>query len=230
MKSTMIAIAAALLAAPVYAQEAGEVTASPNPPPRAADNAFEITLGVGYAQGFGDIGARQRNLTDQSSAGGELQLGLGWRINPNFMVGLYGSGSIQATGDYTSGGNVYTATAGVQANYHFLPLDTWDPWIGLGSGWRALWINHQAGGTDSRHGLDIARLTAGVDYRVSSQFAVSPYVGAGLTTFLTQQLVGEQSFSNVNSPNVNVWIFGGIQGRFDLFGNTGPSVRLASAD
>ena len=227
MKSTIISIAAALLAAPVYAQE---VTATSPEPARAADNAFEITLGVGYAQGFGDIGGNQRNLTDQSSAGGELQLGLGYRINPNFMVGVYGSGSIHDTGSYTSGSNIYTATAGVQANYHFLPAETWDPWIGLGSGWRALWINHSAGGTDSRHGLDLARLTAGVDYRVSSLFAVSPYVGAGLTTFLTQQLAGEQSFSNVHGPDVNVWIFGGLQGRFDLFGNTGSSVRLASAN
>ena len=230
MKSTMITIAAALLAAPLYAQESQEVTAEAPAPARAADNAFELTLGVGYAQGFGDIGSRQRNLTDQSSAGGELQLGAGWRINPNFMVGLYGSGSIQDTGDYTVGSNVYTATAGVQTNYHFLPSNTWDPWVGLGSGWRALWINHSAGGTDSRHGIDIARFTTGVDYRVSSQFAVSPYVGAGLTTFLTQELAGEQSFSNVHSPNVNVWLFGGIQGRFDLFGNSGPSMRLASAN
>jgi len=228
MKNTMIAIAAALLAAPVYAQE---VTASRAEPARAADDALEITLGVGYAQGFGDIGNGQRSLTDQSSAGGEIQLGVGYRINPNFMVGAYGSGGLQDTGSFTSGGNVYTATAGVQANYHFLPAETWDPWIGLGSGWRALWITKgNGGGTDSRHGWDIARLTAGVDYRVNSQFAVSPYVGAGLTTFLTQELAGEQSFRNVNSPQANVWIFGGIQGRFDLFGNTGSSVRVASAN
>jgi len=226
MKRTMITIAAALLAAPLYAQE---VTASSPSSVRPADNALEITLGAGYAQGFGDIGAGQRNITDQSSAGGELQLGVGYRVNPNIMVGAYGSGSMHATGDFTSGANIYTATAGVQANYHFMPAETWDPWVGLGSGWRALWINKN-GGTDSRHGLDVARLTAGVDYRVNSQFAISPYVGAGITTFLTQELAGEQSFRDVQSPNANVWLFGGIQGRFDLFGNQGPQVRLTSAN
>jgi hypothetical protein len=35
-----------------------------------------MTFGVGYAQGFGDIGAILPSLTDQSSAGGELQLGV----------------------------------------------------------------------------------------------------------------------------------------------------------
>jgi len=30
----------------------------------------------------------------------------------------------------TSGATIYTATAGVQGNYHFLPWNDWDPWIG----------------------------------------------------------------------------------------------------
>ena len=33
----------------------------------------------------------------------------------------------------------------------------------------------------------------------------------------------------MNSPDVNVWLSAGIQGRFDLFGRGGPTVRLASA-
>jgi hypothetical protein len=221
----MIALAALLVAAPLYAQE---VAYSPQLPPSPADNAFEVTLGGGYAQGFGDIGAGQRSLPEVSSAGGELQLGLGWRINPRFMVGAYGSGSYHATGDYTSGANIYTATGGLQANYHFLPSSEWDPYVGLGSGWRAMWVSN--GGTDSRHGMDIARVTAGVDFRVNSQCAVAPYVTAGLTTFLTQELKGQQSFADVRSPDVNVWLSAGFQGRFDLFGSNSPQIRLARAD
>ena len=213
MKSSFIVIATALLGSPAFAQE---VQTSPRPVAGAANQALEITVGAGYAQGFGDIGSGQRPLTDQTSAGGEVTLGVGYRINPNFMVGGYASGSKYATGDFTSGADIWSATAGMQANYHFLPTDRWDPWVGLGGGWRGHWVKQAAGGTDSRHGLDIARATVGVDYRVASQFAVSPYVGAGLTTFLTQELANQQTFSNVQSPNVNVWLFGGIQGRFDL--------------
>jgi len=226
MKKTLIAIAAALMAAPAFAQEVSASIPSSSSAP--ADNALEITLGAGYAQGFGDIGSNARRVQDLSQAGGELQLGLGWRINPNFMVGAYGSGGYHATGDYTSGANIYTATAGLQANYHFLPTAKLDPWVGLGSGWRGMWVDHN--GTDSRHGLDLARVTAGLDYRVAPEFAVSPYVGAGLTTFLTQESAGEQAFTNVRGPDVNVWVFGGIQGRFDLFGSKGSSIALASND
>src|SRR5258706_11536884 len=79
-----MSIAAALLPAPFYGQE--NSATAPNSI-GAADNALEITLGAGYAQGFGDIGAGQRTLGDQSSAGGELQLGVGYRVNPYFMIG-----------------------------------------------------------------------------------------------------------------------------------------------
>jgi len=226
MKRLMATIAAASIAAPLYAQE---VSVAPLSATVAPDNAFEVTLGAGYAQGFGDLGAGQQSLTDLASAGGELQLGLGWRINPRFMVGVYGTGSSYATRTATSGANIWTATAGVQGNYHFLPMNEWDPWIGLSSGWRGMWISN--GGTDSRNGLDIAKLTAGVDYRVSSQFAVSPYASVGLTTFLTQQLAGQNGFSNVRSPDVNVWLAAGIQGRFDMFeGGSSLGPRVASND
>ena len=226
MKNQFVFAAIALLGVPAFAQT--EVV-SPGQRRAAVQDALEITIGAGYAQGFGDIGATQRSLTDLGSAGGELNVGIGYRIDRHWLIGAYGSGSKYATGDFTNGADVWSATAGLQANVHLLPDDQWDPWVGLGSGWRGYWVKH-AGGTDSRHGWDIARLQAGVDYRVSPEFAVSPYVGAGLTTFLTQELAGEQSFSNVHSPDVNVWVFAGVQGRFDLFGSSAPSVRVASAD
>ena len=225
MKTALLFAVTALAGLPAFAQE----IVAPSPSRPAVERALEITIGAGYAQGFGDIGASQRSLTDLGSAGGELNLGVGYRLDKRFLVGVYGSGSKYSTGDFTSGADIWSATAGVQANVHFLPDNEWDPWLGLGTGWRGYWVKN-AGGTDSRHGWDIARLQAGVDYRVSPEFAVSPYVGAGLTTFLTQELAGERSFSNVRSPDVNVWVFGGLQGRFDLFGGSAPASRLASAD
>ncbi len=223
MKKSMIAIAAALLGARAFAQEGTAYSASSGPP--AADGALEITLGAGYTQGFGDIGSGQPSLRNLTSAGGEAQLGIGYRINPNFLVGAYGSGGKQSNGIFSGGSNIHTATAGLQANYHFLPWDTWDPWVGLGAGWRALWIDRPVPvvGTESRHGLDVARVTVGVDYRISPQLAISPYAGAAVSIFLTQELPGERVFSNVHSPNVNVWPMAGVVGRFDFFGGGSPA-------
>jgi hypothetical protein len=111
MKSTLTFVAMASTAAPVLAQE---VQAVPRPAPTSVERALEITLGAGYAQGFGDVGASQRSLTDLSSAGGELSLGVGYRIDRHFLVGVYGSGSQYSTGDFTGGADVWSATAGLQ--------------------------------------------------------------------------------------------------------------------
>src|SRR5260370_8820166 len=115
MKSSFIVIATALLGSPAFAQE---VEASPRPVAHAANQALEITVGAGYAQGFGDIGSGQRWLTDQTSAGGETTLGVGYRVNPNFMIGLYGSGAKYGTHTRTSDADILMAAAGEQASVH----------------------------------------------------------------------------------------------------------------
>lgn len=220
MKKSLIAIAAALLGAPAFAQDSA---------PPAADNALEFTLGAGYSQGWGDIGGGQRNLTDLVGPGGEIRLGVGYRVNPNFMIGVIGSGGHYFNGDFAKATNIYTATASLEANYHFLPWDRWDPWVSLASGWRALWIG-RANGTDSLHGLDLARVTVGLDYRASPGIAIGPYVGASATMFLTQELAGTRGFANVHGPDANVWLSAGIQARFDFFSGSGAAVRVATAN
>ena len=79
------------------------------------------------------------------------------------------------------------------------------PWIGLGAGWRGIWIDRDVGGTD------------GVDYRLNSQF---PFLLTPASPH-DVSLAGAcrpRRFSRVNSPDANVWLSAGIQGRFDLFG------------
>jgi len=215
---------------PAYTQRESEVSASPvrRDAGGAPSNAWEIGLGVGYSQGVGDIGGNSPSLTDLTHGGGEVQLNLGYRINPNWLVGVYGTGGKYSLGNVTPGNSdVWSATAGVQANYHVLPGNAWDPWVGLGAGWRGHWIS-KPGATDSRHGLDLARLQVGVDYRVSPAFAVSPYLGASATMFLTQSLAQQSGFSNVHDPNVNFFFAGGLMGRFDILGSRSEGTRVAS--
>jgi Outer membrane protein beta-barrel domain len=213
-----------------FAEQEAEVSAtavrrSAGAPARA----WEIGLGIGYSQGVGDIGSNSPTLTDLTHGGGELQVNVGYRIDPHWLVGLYGTVGKYSLGTVTpDGSDVWSATAGAQANYHLMPDQQWDPWIGLGAGWRGHWISKNIG-TDIRHGLDFARLQVGVDYRVSPEFSVSPYLGASATLFLAQELAQQTSFSNVHDPNVNLFFFGGLMGRFDILGSKteGPT-RVAS--
>jgi hypothetical protein len=202
---------------PAYTEPEAAVSASrPRAKASAPSNAWEFALGAGYSQGVGDIGGSSPTLTELTHGGGELQMSVGYRIDPNWMVGVYASGGKYSRGNLISGdSDVWSASAGVQVNYHLLPEGEWDPWIGLGSGWRGHWIDQPAG-TDSRHGLDMARLQVGVDYRISPEFSIAPYAGASATIFLSQKLAQDTGFSNIHDPNVNVFFFGGVMGRFDV--------------
>jgi hypothetical protein len=181
-----------------------------------ATHAIELTVGTGYQQAFGNIASNQPSLTDVATAGGAVQVGVGYRILPQLTLGLYGSGATFARGSTVdSSTNLYSAAAGVQADWHFLPsAHTLDPWVSLGTGWRGYWVHNDAG-TTSLHGLELAKLQVGVDYRVTDGVAVAPVIGADLSTFLTQATPGND-FANVSSPNVNTFVFAGVQGRFDI--------------
>ena len=186
-------------------------------------NAFEIAIAAGYTQGVGDVGAGVPSLTNSGGPGTSLELDLGWRIDPHFLVGVYGTGAWFSNGDAPGNAfNNWSATAGVQGNYHFLPGENLDPWIGLGAGWRGYWINRPQG-RDSRHGIDLARLQVGVDVPVTPGVTIAPFVGATATLFLTQQLAQDISFSDIRDRKVNVFFNAGLMGRFDLLGSSSPS-------
>jgi hypothetical protein len=63
---------------------------------------------------------------------------------------------------------------------------------------------------------------------VSPEFSVAPYVGASASLFLAQELAQQTSFTNIHDPNVNLFFFGGVMGRFDILGQTTQDTRVAS--
>lgn len=218
-----IAMAAAGLlsaASVAFADETTVVSSQASDKKSGLYNAFEIGLGAGYSQGVGNVGDNVRSLTDIGGPGVSGELDLGWRINPNWLVGAYGTAAWLSTGNAPGNAtNNWTATAGVQGNYHFLPGENLDPWIGLGSGWRGYFVNRPEG-RESRHGLDVARLQVGLDIPVTTGVTISPFVGATATVFLTQQLPQQTSFTNIPNPNANVFFNAGVMGHFDVLGST----------
>jgi hypothetical protein len=192
-------------------------------------NAVELRVATGYAQGVGNVGANMPSLTDTGTAGGEVELGVGYRLIPQLTLGVYGSGAAYGRGSQVdSSTSLYSATAGAEADWHFLPgRSEWDPWVSLGAGWRGYWLNDSQG-TTSLQGWQIARLRVGVDFRIDKAVAIAPVIGADLTTFFTQSTPVSNGSTNIQSPNVNTFLFAGIQGRFDIpTGSDSPS-RVAS--
>jgi hypothetical protein len=183
----------------------------------AVKDAVELTVGTGYAQGFGSVASGLPKLTDVGTAGGALQLGVGYRILPQLTLGAYGTGAMFGRGDQVdSSANAYSATAGVQVDWHFRPAaNVWDPWVSLGTGWRGYWI-HTDQGTTSMHGMELAKLQVGVDYRIAPTISISPVIGADLSAFFTRSTPQSNGYGNLTDPNVNTFVFGGLMGRFDI--------------
>jgi len=182
-----------------------------------ATHALELTVGTGYEQGFGKFASGQPSLSDVGNAGGAVQIGVGYRLLPQLTLGVYGSGAeFGRGGQVDSSASLYSAAAGVQADWHFLPGESeFDPWISLGSGWRGYWIDENAGKT-SIQGMELAKLQVGLDYRLDRAIAISPVVGADISTFFTQSTPESSGFHNLASPQVNTFFFAGLMGRFDL--------------
>src|SRR5438067_10625524 len=80
------ATAALAIAASASAQEA------PQRYVPAPANAAEIEVSPGFGTAFGNID-RNRNMSDVVNGGGGLELGLGFRMSPYFLLGVYGTGT-----------------------------------------------------------------------------------------------------------------------------------------
>jgi hypothetical protein len=230
-KGTLIAAAAmsvAFAASVANAQEEKKAPGFLNKPVAAPSSALEIDLASGYNQGVGDI----TNITgdrvqDYSGAGIAGTLDIGYRATPGFSIGVYGQGTLYNANDRLANGtDVRDLTAGIQANFHFRPYRAMDPWLGIGGGYHGYWVVPDVGQNTNRQGLEIARVRAGADFRVSNEVALGPMIGAATTLFLQEKLPGDTEFHSIDGKRLNFWFFGGLLGRFDM---AGTSIRKTAA-
>ena len=193
------------------------------------DRNFEIAVATGYAQGGGKLGGTLGNLEDVAGPGAAVEVDIGARIIPQLAVGVYGTFGKSQHGDrIDSATDVLGAAAGVQAAWHFRPHVSIDPWLSLGAGWRALWLEPGAGKVTSLQGVDLARLSLGVDYRVTNEIAIAPVIGGSVSMFVSQDSPMTASYTEIADKKVNFTGFVGLSGRFD-FVATEPS-RAAARD
>lgn len=181
----------------------------------APSNTFELSLGLGYGQGVGPVAAGLPRLQDLGDPGVTVLIDAGWRIDPRFLVGAYGEVSAFEGGSLAASDHATSVGAGVQGQFHVMPTARWDPWIGVGFGWRAFRATTDVG-SYKLHGLDLARIRLGVDYRASPHVAIGPVLGVTLTEFLSEKHPGSEGYTDTTDRKVNTFVFAGLAGRFDL--------------
>jgi hypothetical protein len=209
-----------LMGLPVFeGDESGDLT--------AVDHAVEVTVGTGYAQAFGHVAAGQPNLTEVGLAGWSVQLGIGYRLIPQLALGTYAGGAMYGRTDVDAA-ILYSVVAGFKVDWHFLPAAReLDPWVSLGAGWRGYWIEQDQGAT-SLQGFDVAKLQAGLDYRVERRAAIGPIIGLDLSRFLWESSTRSEDFQTTSHPKLNTFVFVGFMGRIDIPNVTQGSAQVAS--
>ena len=197
----------------------------------APKNALELNIGQGFSQGFGEPASQSESLAELSRGGMSLQLGIGYRLNPHWMIGSYAEGSRYFKKSGAPDGTVaYGAGFGMQVQYHVLPFSQIDPWIGLGGGWRGYWLDVGNAGHESLYGFDIVRLRIGADYKLGPSTSIGPMLGATMTVFDSVRTLESASNESTKNPEISTFVFAGFQGRFEIGGQrVAPSGRTVAS-
>jgi peptidoglycan-associated lipoprotein len=174
----------------------------------APSRVLELKAGTGYTQGFGDL-APGRSLPDVA--------GPGVGFNPRWSFGLEGQYQSLSNEQNSEVRGVATTIGGT---YHFEPVLRGDPWLRLGTGFRWVWEYDPTGapGTNVvRYGLEAVSLKLGYDLRLSENAAIGPVIGGDFDPFLGEAGSTESNHA-LSTAEVGVFVYAGIQGRFDLGG------------
>lgn len=203
------------------------------PPARVG---FQMALRTGYAVPMGK--ARGGTNADGSTNGFAMSDGfsgqvpifieIGGKVIPNIFVGGYlGLGFGGAAGQFDtlcSQGGLTCVTVGLrlgaEIQYHVLPGEKTNPWLGYGFGFESVAIGMSASGqtfTDSFSGLEFAHLMGGVDFRLSRVFGIGPFVDFSLGQYTSYHVeapgIGSQD-GDVQTTAMHEWLAFGARGTF----------------
>jgi hypothetical protein len=177
-----------------------------------------------------------------------LWLNFGVRLGGNWYVGSYVSYGVVSTADqfnstFGCGQTGFSCSGnqirfGVEGQYHFIPENRFDPWVGLGFGYE--WLNFSdslsAAATAANFGVSKAvnlnfgpngweflNIQAGIDFRfVRDMVGVGPFVSfSPISEFVSKNVAdssldgGSQSQS-ITNQSFHQWLIFGVRGDFDL--------------
>jgi hypothetical protein len=194
---------------------------------------WDLGLRFGYALPLGNVSGSDK-LSDAVSGEVPIWFEVGYRFSPAFMFGTFfqyaftqlkaGVGCpINAT---CSG---HDTKFGIQGQYHFLPEQRTDPWLGVGIGYETFSesidenlpaLNEHIDGNFS--GVQFLNLQAGVDFRVASLFSLGPFLDYSLGEYSTASgnatIDGNSQTldSDINDTALHEWFTFGLRGTFGV--------------
>ena len=173
----------------------GAAFAQQVPPPRVG---FQMDIRTGYSIPMGNAfsGVAQSKLSDSVSGQVPVIVDIGGKVIPELFLGGYlGLGFGGVAGSIKQACDAINASClavgvhlGVEAQYHILPGGSANPWLGYGLGLESLGFSISQGNTTqsaSYSGFEFARLSGGVDFRISRVFGIGPFIDLSLARYST---------------------------------------------
>jgi hypothetical protein len=192
---------------------------APAPGGVPAHKGFQMALGSGYSIPFGDVDA-SLPASDFMSGQVPLLLDIGYKTSPHLYIGGYVGYGFGRAGKMVdclcseSGVDCSLSTLriGVNLQYHFFPAEKINPYIGYGIGYES--ATFKASGPGGRaeitaSGFELARLTAGADFRTNSVIGFGPYADLGLGMYTS--LSDAYDSVSVQDPTMHGWFNLGVR-------------------
>jgi outer membrane protein len=204
--------------------------ATPAEQPQKTEGPKDHGMSLGIRTGFGlPLGEAAANAALNKTFSGQIpaMVDAGYRINPNIYVGGYfGYGFGLVSSDTCASGASCSASVmrfGANVHYHFLPNESFDPWVGLGVGYEKMSFSAEAGGAKTEggyHGFEFANLQAGADFKATPAMRIGPFVSFSLSQYSTADVTVPGSSlkfqGSIADKSFHEWLLLGVRGQYDL--------------
>jgi opacity protein-like surface antigen len=191
----------------------------------ARQSGFEHGLRTGYGIAQGDA-AKDAKMSDGIKGQVPIWLDVGYRINPNIYAGVYfsyGFAMLNKDNFCKNGADCSASDMrfGVNAQYHIMPDQSFDPWVGIGIGYEIASAKISAGGADFKttySGLEFVNLQVGGDFKVAPNLAVGPFVALSVAQYSKASTDPELPGANsdIQDKAIHEWLTIGLRGTFGL--------------
>jgi hypothetical protein len=200
----------------------------PEPPP-LSHRGFQLGVRTGVVLPAGRL-SDENAMSALATAQIPLFADIGAKISRHVFLGGYASFGIGGVTDrwdrdqcLRNDCNAGSVHIGGQIQVHFAPAERANPWLGYGLGYEWLWTNGFPATT--YRGPEYGRFMAGIDFRLSHDFGLGPFVDATLARYTSvtteERLVGGQTAattettSDIDNTSLHSWITVGL--RFVLY-------------
>jgi hypothetical protein len=207
-----------------------------------SDSGLSFGLRSGYAVPLGNVQGSitilgqtlTYPLTDYSNGLIPIWADIGYRFSPNWYLGAfyqYGIGllpsKLTGTGGICSAGvscTEWSMRFGLNVHYHFMPGEKLDPWVGLGAGYEISNLNGSQGavsGSVQVRGFEFGNAQFGLDFALSSSFAIGPFVAFSVGQYTDASVSGSftpifGTSGSIANKDIHEWLIFGARGVFNL--------------